>query len=186
MMPETIQTVSRSPGLCTCAAISAETMKIPEPIIEPQTIIVESKRPSPLTNSDWPAATPALGKAASAIRAAPRSLARTPRVKNFRRDAQIFCRAFGRLPCRHQIANHGDRIGAGAIDRLGVFRRDSATRHNRFPGHGSRARYELQAHPRIRILLGGGRKHRPDGDVFRRTVEGGAKLIEIVRRNSHP
>src|SRR5580658_11009975 len=154
MIPETIQTVSRRPGPCTCAAISAETMNIPEPIIEPQTIIVESKRPSPLTSSDWPPATPALGMAASAIRAAPRSLTSTPRVQNFRRDAQIFCRALGGLPCRHQIANHGDRIGAGTIHRLGVFRPDSANRHNRFPGHGPRSRHKFETDHRIRIFLG--------------------------------
>src|SRR5690242_7748518 len=31
--------------------MSAETMKMPEPIIEPTTIMVESKRPRPLTSS---------------------------------------------------------------------------------------------------------------------------------------
>src|SRR5260370_2047207 len=33
-------------------AMSADTMKIPEPIIDPTTIIVESKRPRPRTNPD--------------------------------------------------------------------------------------------------------------------------------------
>ena len=33
-------------------AISAETMNMPEPIIDPTTIIVESNRPSPRTNPD--------------------------------------------------------------------------------------------------------------------------------------
>ena len=67
--PDMIQTTSSKPGLCTWLAISAETMKMPEPIIEPHTIIVEENRPRPLTSSVcWPVATPVIGTACSAIR----------------------------------------------------------------------------------------------------------------------
>src|SRR5216117_2990840 len=48
--PVTIQTTSNQPGEPTCRAIIDETMKIPEPIIEPATSMVESSKPSPLTN----------------------------------------------------------------------------------------------------------------------------------------
>jgi hypothetical protein len=48
--PVTIQTTSNHPGEPTWRAIIEETMKIPEPIIEPATSMVESSKPSPLTN----------------------------------------------------------------------------------------------------------------------------------------
>src|SRR5207302_8368183 len=44
------QTTNNHPGEPTCREISAETMKIPEPIIDPATSIVESSKPSPRTN----------------------------------------------------------------------------------------------------------------------------------------
>ncbi|MNT63702.1 hypothetical protein D3C72_2015380 [compost metagenome] len=48
--PVSSQMTSSHPGEPTCRAISAETMKMPEPIIDPATIIVESSRPRPFTN----------------------------------------------------------------------------------------------------------------------------------------
>src|SRR5580704_4841004 len=177
MMPETIHTVSSSPGLCTCPAISAETMKMPDPIIEPQTIMVESKRPSPFTSSVWPPATPALGTAASAIDAALRNLRATARASNFRRDAQVLGGAFSGLARSHQIADHRDRIGACTIHRFRVFRCDSANRHDRFFSHGPRARDEFQTNHRVRIFLGARRKHGTDGNVIRRCLQRRAKLL---------
>ena len=47
----TIHVASSHPGLPTCLVISADTMKIPDPIIEPITIIVESANPRPRWNS---------------------------------------------------------------------------------------------------------------------------------------
>ncbi len=43
--------VSSQPALPTCLAMSADTMKMPDPIIEPTTTIVASYRPSPRVNS---------------------------------------------------------------------------------------------------------------------------------------
>jgi hypothetical protein len=43
-------TASSSPGVCTWRKMSAETMKIPEPIIEPTTSAVASSREIALTN----------------------------------------------------------------------------------------------------------------------------------------
>jgi hypothetical protein len=45
-----IQTTNNHPGEPTCREMSEETMKMPEPIIEPATSIVESSKPSPRTN----------------------------------------------------------------------------------------------------------------------------------------
>src|SRR5438874_170421 len=48
--PVTIQTTSNHPGDPTWRAMIDETMKIPEPIIDPATSMVESNKPSPLTS----------------------------------------------------------------------------------------------------------------------------------------
>src|SRR6202171_1657264 len=48
------QTTISNPGLFTCRAMSADTMKMPDPIIEPATIMVASSGPRLLTNP-WPA-----------------------------------------------------------------------------------------------------------------------------------
>jgi hypothetical protein len=45
--PAITQARSSQPELPTSRAISAATIKMPEPIIEPATIMVESKRPRP-------------------------------------------------------------------------------------------------------------------------------------------
>jgi len=50
-IPVTAQATSSQPALPTCRAMSAETMKIPDPIIDPTTTIVESNRPRPRLNS---------------------------------------------------------------------------------------------------------------------------------------
>ena len=52
------------PGDPTCRAISADTMKIPDPIIDPATIVVESRSPSPRTK---PVVLSSTATAASAI-----------------------------------------------------------------------------------------------------------------------
>ena len=46
--PVTPHTTSSQPAEPTNRAMSAETMKTPEPIIEPATSIVESSKPRPL------------------------------------------------------------------------------------------------------------------------------------------
>src|ERR1700675_3127518 len=52
--PVVTQTTINNPGLPTCRAMSADTMKMPDPIIEPATIMVASSGPRLLTNP-WPA-----------------------------------------------------------------------------------------------------------------------------------
>ena len=47
MMPATTHAPRKSAGESTIRAMSAETMKIPEPIIPPMTIVVALVRPSP-------------------------------------------------------------------------------------------------------------------------------------------
>ncbi len=45
----TIQVTINRPGDCVWRAMSAETMKMPEPIMEPITSVVASSRPRPFT-----------------------------------------------------------------------------------------------------------------------------------------
>src|SRR5437762_2149096 len=52
MMPVRIHATSRNQGDPTLRPMSAETMKIPDPIIEPATSIVASVSDMALTNSD--------------------------------------------------------------------------------------------------------------------------------------
>ena len=49
--PDSTHTSSSTPGACTCRRISAETMKMPDPIIDPTTSAVASRREIALTNS---------------------------------------------------------------------------------------------------------------------------------------
>src|SRR3984885_7275477 len=57
--PDTSHTISSRAGLFTWWEMSAETMKMPDPTIEPATIIVASKRPSPFTSpGPWGAENP--------------------------------------------------------------------------------------------------------------------------------
>ena len=49
--PVSAQAASSQPALPTYRDISADTMKMPDPIIDPTTTIVESNRPSPRLNS---------------------------------------------------------------------------------------------------------------------------------------
>ena len=51
MNPVTSQAPISSAGESTRRAISAETMKMPEPIMEPMTSVVALVRPRPFTNS---------------------------------------------------------------------------------------------------------------------------------------
>jgi hypothetical protein len=48
--PVTTQAMSIQPGLPSRRDMSADTMKIPDPIMTPMTIMVESKRFRPRTN----------------------------------------------------------------------------------------------------------------------------------------
>src|ERR1035437_4011631 len=55
MNPVTTQAAMSSAGESTSRAISAETMKMPEPIMEPMTSVVALVRPRPLIHSLSPA-----------------------------------------------------------------------------------------------------------------------------------
>ena len=87
--PVTTQATSSHPGLPTWRAMSAETMKMPEPIIEPTTTIVASNRPSPRLNSVSSAVRTPVGAARGSSPSGP--------LRNRMRGATHYtCRARGR------------------------------------------------------------------------------------------
>src|ERR1700740_1027827 len=59
--PVANQTTSSKPGLPTCRAMPAEKMKMPEPIIEPATIMLASGRPRLLTSPESTAGAATIG-----------------------------------------------------------------------------------------------------------------------------
>src|ERR1039457_5956268 len=90
MNPMTTQAAMSSAGELTSRAISAETMKMPEPIMEPMTSVVELVRPRPLIHSLSPVLDTVFV-----------SVAKEPRVggegarKNLHHEAQEFLSNFG-------------------------------------------------------------------------------------------
>src|SRR5882762_3078042 len=74
--PETIHAISSQKGELTVRKISADTMKMPDPIIEPATSIVASVSVSALTNSRDDAAVSAV--AVVVVKACPQVLGFSP------------------------------------------------------------------------------------------------------------
>src|SRR5712692_3410773 len=147
------QAMSRPPAVPVCRAMSAETMKMPEPIIEPTTIIVASSRPSPFTSPlsaglRWAA----IVRGVSDISAPPL----TCPIRKLDGCFQKLTRSQGRFGGAEQIARHRHRVGAGAKHVAGALQRDPADRDQRLPGQRSRPLEELQSHHRVRVLLGMG------------------------------
>src|SRR5438876_12197337 len=81
--PVTIHAISSQKGEFTVREMSAETMKMPEPIIEPATSIVASVSVSALTNSRDDVAVSAPLVAVEVVKALPRVLVLGLRVGSF-------------------------------------------------------------------------------------------------------
>src|SRR6266853_1693441 len=118
------QAASSPPVEPVCRAISADTMKIPDPIIDPTTIIVESNRPRPRTNPDDSVCAAAsvttedlksdIGH--SLFRGAPSGTSSRPSALHGGSHFKVFEYALAGTCCAYQIAHHGQRIGPRAID----------------------------------------------------------------------
>src|SRR5438309_4215841 len=103
--------------------MSAETIKMPDPIIEPTTIIVESKRPRPRIKPESLAtgSTEVTDIAGDVFTLSPSILfagARSFSEKKLGADSRIFR--------GHQVARHGQRIGAGAKSVCSALQRNTA------------------------------------------------------------
>src|SRR3984893_12849169 len=97
-------------------------MKMPDPIIDPTTIIVESKRPRPRMNPD------SLGTGGADV--ADVAVEIFTLLSIFSSGARSLFEKQLRPGCRtfrdDQITRYGQRIGAGTENLRGAFQRDAA------------------------------------------------------------
>jgi hypothetical protein len=118
--PVTTQAMINNPGEFTSRAISADTMNIPEPIIDPMTRVVALVRPRPLTSSALlPAEEPPDGVLElSSADVGIFVLYVLP--QNAQKILNCFCRGV------QKVSNHGHRIGPGFPDLMGIDTRNPA------------------------------------------------------------
>ncbi len=137
-------------------------MKMPEPIIEPTTIMVESKRPSPRM------------KPCSLAIGSVERLPKLPKLQTMCSCFRLRARAANgsgaaglpphprglieKLPVRatpdrsthNQFAHHGQRIGAGAVNVRSALERDASDGHQRLARVPARLRAADPTPPRDR------------------------------------
>src|SRR5882672_7462517 len=129
------------PGDWVCFAISAATMKMPEPIIEPITSVVASSRPRPFTK-----------------RLAMRVYCTLP-VRNAGADGG------GGAVGGEEIGYHSDRIGAGVEHGVHVLARDASDRYQGLRCQESKGAQGFDSHHRVGVELRLRSEHRADGEV---------------------
>src|SRR5271156_6643630 len=110
--------------------MSAETINIPEPIIDPQTIIVESNRPRPLTSSGC-----FVSDVTAACDCSGMNLASSLLLRNLQsapRDLEILGSPSPRVRRAPQITDNRHRVRARAKNFSGGLYCDAPNRHKRF------------------------------------------------------
>src|SRR3990172_7936651 len=152
--------------------MSAETMKIPDPIIEPTTIIVESSRPRPLTSSPLAVST-ARPMAASAMVSS--MLVQPPES-----TPKLF-EARGDVVRGHPPADDRHSVRPGLDGRGGVGGGDAADGHERLARQLARFAQAREADDGLRVRLGRGRKDGPEGHVVHRQRVARLHLRGVVR-----
>jgi hypothetical protein len=91
-----------------------------------------------------------------------------------------FTQGSGRGRLGEQSGDDGHGIGAGAKNIEGIFEGDAADGDQRLLNQRAAAAYLFHADHGIGIVLGGGGKHRAEGDVIHGLAAGGRKLTDIV------
>src|ERR1700758_2355148 len=155
MKPVTAQAMIRRPGELTSRAISAETIKIPEPIMDPMTRVVALVSPSPLTSS------PAPGALACAVFERSSADVGIFVLYVLLQNAEKILNCFGRR--LKKIRYYGHRIGACVPHLSAVRPRDAADRDQRSCGPLPRLFYTIQADAGIGIYLRYRVKYRAHG-----------------------
>src|SRR5690242_7117429 len=163
----------KSPGEPTSRAISAATIKMPDPIIEPITIVVQSSSPSPLTSSADRAPGPVADLFTTVAAMLPflnfviwpsRGGAPTFRRTSAER-LQEFSRPRPDVLRGQQAMDHGHRIRSSFDDGGRIVKRYSADGHQglaRQPAHFAQS---FETDHRVGTLLGGSAENRSKGDV---------------------
>src|ERR1700730_699055 len=182
--PVITQVRSRPPAEPVCRGMSAVTIKMPEPIIEPTTIIVPSNNPMARTK-------PGSWFAAPCETACVRSLM-APGVSDGGRMiggcqyVNKLTRPLCRIGCEENIADDRDAVGARANDFGGSLDCDTADGHNGLVRERANRADKIDAYDGIGVGLGDGRKHRPDGNVVGRSRSRALELLQVVSRNARP
>src|SRR6476646_6667209 len=120
--PVTAQAMISSAGESTRRAISADTIKMPEPIIDPMTSVVALVRPRPLTNSGL---LPAEGPPDGVLELSSADVGIFVLYvlpQNAQKILNCFCRGV------QKVSNHCYRIGPGFPDLMGIDTRNPANR----------------------------------------------------------
>src|SRR5947209_13560746 len=156
------QAIKSAPLEPVCRAMSAETIKMPDPIIEPTTIIVESKRPSPRIKPD----SLAMGStAATDVTGDVFTLSPSFLFAGARSFAEIELGAGGRIFCGDQVMRHGQGIRPGTKSICSAFERDTANGNERLACVPASLTQQIQSDHGVRIVLGGRRKNGSESDV---------------------
>lgn len=101
-------------------------------------------------------------------------------------DIDVLARSPTRVSSSKQIADHRHRIGPGTKNVSGRLYSDSPDGDKRFSRQFAGSPHKLDAHNRIRVLLGARREDRPHSYIVRRSSICRAELLKIVCRNTHP
>src|SRR5712691_6319923 len=136
------------PGDCVWRAISAATIKIPEPIMDPMTSVVASSSPRPLTRL-------------RALELLMRAYCTLPVFHPFN-DGR------GGGVRRYKIADDGHRIGACVEHSPRIQAGDTADRDQRPGGKLAPGAQAVESDDRVGIDLRLRGEHRPQGQITRR------------------
>src|SRR3974390_3920149 len=125
--PVTSHAPRSNAGELVSRAISADTIKMPEPIIEPMTSVVALVRPSPFTNSLSP---PVRETVFVSVLKEPLESGRCLRKNLHEKPQEFLCRASRRT---QQVRDDCYRIGPRLDHRLRVLARDASDHHQPLP-----------------------------------------------------
>src|SRR5215472_12211609 len=181
--PVRIHVISNPPGDPVSREISAATMKIPEPIIEPTTIIVPSNKPMARTKPRSLAAlVDAMVCVVSLIWGCASHAGRV--IRSFE-QLKVLMRAGPRVGRAENIANHSHRISTCLKSFRCSLQRHSADSHDGFVRQRANLADEVRAHDRIGIRLRGRGKDWPHGYIVRRSRGGLLELLAVVCRDAN-
>src|SRR5579884_3451007 len=167
MMPLTTHDSRKSPGEPTSRAISAATMKMPDPIIEPMTIVVQSSRPSPSTR---PAAGARWAELSATVAAMLPSLQRVNGPLSRGREysakrLEEFSRLRPDVLSSEKIMDHSYRIRSRFDNLRRRRKRYSTDRYERLARQCAHLTHTFQPHNRIGALLAPCRENRPERNI---------------------
>ena len=170
------------PGSAPDERCRADTMKIAEPIIDPTTIIVASKRPRPLTRSVRSPVTPAEIVCACSRHVWFSGSPRTP-APSYR---QILARPLSEIGAarRSRITATESAPARNTSAAVSIVIPPIATSGFRVSWRAARKKFD--ADDGIGILFGSRREDGTHCNIVRRSSIGFAQLREIVCRNAHP